>query len=766
MDFNPVPFDFVGGLSQWLKLVGLLIAGSIVLSLVLSIARNGAGGIKLFVNGLMSYLDDLGSLSPRRILAIGNLTWKEAVRRKALLIFVVFAVLLMFAGWFISDANDRAELQVNVHITFVLRTIAWLILPAVIFLSCWGIPEDIRLRSMHTVVTKPARRLEIVLGRMLGFGSVTILVLVVMGVIGYVWIQRQIPESVRDRLTCRVPVFGTLFFLDAEGQPARTGINVGDTWMYRSFIQGNSRARAVWIFRDISPNTVGDQLVLESRFEAFRTIKGTEKSVREGLEAQYTIVRNPREEAFGGLALGAAIRDVAEALREGQFRNAADELIEVAAKIRNSPNDIPEQDYIGLAGGSLQAAVVLQATDDSFAPLSRLFTELQEATQVLASPVTAAGNTVYDNIATKCEAVAEYLRTHADDLQENLPRLEVPLPSFGVSEFHEGDNVLTVNRKVEFSADYETLARFLAKKIEQWNLDGKLVEGDSLSTSLMQTMTEGETISVLNAELLITVLQEQLQNGSLQIQDGKLAVADGRRWFAFVDSLVRRELLVSQDSEGWLLTLDLFEDLTTRDTSNKQNMRIEAACLNDQMYLGMARPDLFIRLPDRSFAVGYSKAILTTGLMLLLVVVMGVTASCIVKGPVSVFFTLTIFIVGQFFHDFLQRIISGSEQGLGFVESATLIWQHRNPSVGIDASEATQSLVRNVDSGFTGLLAIVSNIIPNFGIFSSAALHVEKGFDVPLDSSVWPSLAIFLAFMIPCVLLAGAFLKFRELESK
>ena len=252
MDFNPVPFDFIGGLSQWLKLVGLLIAGSIVLALVLSIARNGAGGIKLFVSGLMSYLDDLGSLSPRRILAIASLTCKEAVRRKALLIFVVFAVLLMFAGWFISDANERAELQVNVHITFVLRTIAWLILPAVIFLSCWGIPEDIRLRSMHTVVTKPARRLEIVLGRMIGFGSVTLLVLGVMGVIGYVWIQRQIPDSVRDRLTCRVPVFGTLFFLDAEGQPARTGINVGDTWMYRSFVQGNSRARALHTIKIIA----------------------------------------------------------------------------------------------------------------------------------------------------------------------------------------------------------------------------------------------------------------------------------------------------------------------------------------------------------------------------------------------------------------------------------------------------------------------------------------------------------------------------------
>lgn len=761
MDFNPVPFDLASGLTQWLKLVGVLLAGTLVLALLLSLARNGAAGIGYFVSGLISYLEDLGSLSVRRILAITSLTFKEAVRRKALLVFVVFAVLLMFAGWFISDANERAELQVNVHITFVLRTIAWLILPAVIFLSCWGIPEDIRLRSLHTVVTKPARRLEIVLGRMLGFGSVAMVVLAVMGVIGFVWIRRQIPETVRDRLTCRVPVFGQLFFLGPDGQPSRTGINVGDTWMYRSYVQGNSRARAIWIFSDITPSTVGDELILESRFEAFRTIKGTEKSIRQGLEAQYTLVRNPREEAFGGMALGASIREIAESLRDGQFRNAADKLTDLGKKIRTSPKEIPDQDYAGLSAGAFQAGLVLNALDEEFRPLAERFDKLSLATAALRDQGAVAGNTVYENIATECDTVAAYFRDNAEDLQENLPRLEVPLPSFGVSEFHEGDNVMKIARKVEFVADYETLARFLAKNIDAWNGQGKLVEGNGLSSSLVETLTQDDLISPLNAELLSTVLQEQLQNGALKIADGKLAVADGRRWFAFFDDLVRRELLISQDSEGWLLTLDLFDDLTMNN-----GLRVEVSCLNDQMYLGMARPDLFVRLPDRPFIVGYTKAILTTGLMLLLVVVIGVTASCIVKGPVSVFFTLTVFVVGQFFHEFLLRIVGGNEQGLGLVESATLIVQHRNPSAGMNASEATQNLVRSVDKLSTGLLAGVSKVVPDFSVFGSASAHVEKGFDVPLDASVWPSLAVFFAFLIPCVLLAGACLKFRELESK
>ena len=80
------------------------------------------------------------------------------------------------------------------------------------------------------------------------------------------------------------------------------------------------------------------------------------------------------------------------------------------------------------------------------------------------------------------------------------------------------------------------------------------------------------------------------------MEDGKLAVTDGQRWFDFFDSLIQKNLLVSADSEGWMMERDLINDLTT----NGQ-LRVEVACVNDQMYLGMARPDLFIRKPDRGF---------------------------------------------------------------------------------------------------------------------------------------------------------------------
>ncbi len=783
MDFDIRPYDLSSAATSWMVLVGILTLISVGLSFVLSLARNGVSGVAIFTTGLGSYLGDLFSLSPKRIYALTKLTLLEAIRRKALLVFVVFAVLLMFAGWFLTDTNSRPELQVSIHVTFLLTAIAWLILPAVIFLSCWALPEDIRIRSLHTVVTKPARRLEIVIGRMAGMGIVSCLVLVVMGVIGAVWIYRKLPENSRSQLTCRVPVFGQLYFFDADGQPAATGINVGDTWMYRSHIAGNSRARAVWMFRDVNESSIvtdtigtGDEaktvegLKLECRFEAFRTVKGSEKSVLQGVQAQYTLSSNPREEAFGMLSQGEALRPVADALRDGQFRNGSDRLKELATRVRTTPDELRPADYLGLQNGLAVAGVILKEMKlPALLPVQEKFDAASSRGIALLRVLqtnNATGATdkpPYAEFAESLETLAGGILENADLLHESLPKLEVPLPAFHISEYHEGaaENITVIPRKLRFAADYETLARFLSGIFEKWSEEGKLVEGNAISSGLVDSLQKDASVSPLNAELLATVLNEQLTAGTLKISDGKLAVADGRRWFAFFDDLIRKELLISQDTEGWLIEKDLLTDLVSNGF-----LRVEVACLNDQMYLGMARPDLFIRKPDRSFLVGYTKALVSIALMLMLIIVLGVTVSCTVKGPVALFFTLTFFLVGQFFHEFMMKMLSGQEQGMGTLESAVLIAQHRNPQVGMDVSSTTSAVLKGADKGLEGVLRVFSNIVPDFSVFNRGSSFVENGFDVPFNDCVVPAVAIFAGFLIPCVLMAGAMLKFRELEAK
>ena len=223
MEFNPEIYSTIEGLSHWLFVFAALAAVLLLLAFVLSLLSRGAKGPELFGAAVVSSIKDLLGISLKRIMAIASLTFKEAIRRKALFVFVVFCIMFMFAGWFLTRGGDKPQLQVKLYISFVLTSITWLLLTVMLLLSCWGIPEDIRLRSLHTVVTKPTRRVEIVIGRIFGFSGIGLLVLGVMSVAGYVWIQRQLSERQKDVLTCRVPIYGPLEFLSDTGQPNESG---------------------------------------------------------------------------------------------------------------------------------------------------------------------------------------------------------------------------------------------------------------------------------------------------------------------------------------------------------------------------------------------------------------------------------------------------------------------------------------------------------------------------------------------------------------
>ena len=168
-----------------------------------------------------------------------------------------------------------------------------------------------------------------------------------------------------------------------------------------------------------------------------------------------------------------------------------------------------------------------------------------------------------------------------------------------MSEYHDLDetstNLTRVPRRLRFVADYETLGRFLAAEIGKKNESGGVLADGALKASLTEELVRDLKISQLNSERLVAVLGEQLTGGALAVEAGRLKVADGRSWYAFFDDLIRREQLVSEDTDGWMIEKDLIKDL-----AGQGYLRVEVACINDQMYLGMARPDLFVRKADRS----------------------------------------------------------------------------------------------------------------------------------------------------------------------
>jgi len=534
MTLQPESFDLLTGIVQWVITLGTFGLVFFLVATATSLAGHGRKGPGRVVRGTIRGLIDFLTPSPRRVLAIASLTWKESIRRKALLVFVVFAIVFMFASWFMADTTVRADHQVRNYVAFVFIAINLLVLPVVLLLSCWGLPEDIRLRSLHTVVTKPVRRSEVVLGRMVGFSAVGTLVLGIMGIVGYVWIQRQVADDVD--LICRVPVCGELSFLDRSGAPAEKGVNVGDIVETRSFVEGGTKAVGIWKF----PLTEeADSLKLESRFEAFRTWKG---DMKQTLRVRYILV-NPEKS------------------------------------------------------------------------------------------------------------------------------LRVPLPPFNVREF--ANNEFDVARQVTWTDEA---------------------------------------------------------------------------------SLEKR-------------TADIFNDLAQpSDQASLGVLEVHVQCLDRSQFLGASRGDFFVRLPNRSFATGYFKAIVGVWLKMLVVVMIGVTASCFVKWPVATLLCFTVIVIGQLARGFLDKILAGEQLGGGPFESIFRLLTHMNDTSPLPEGTLTV-IIQEADRSLTGGLWIVKYMIPDLTTFSMSE-WVAKGFDVPWDGVMLPSLAVTVAYAIPCLLLGYFSLSLRELESK
>ncbi|HIA19239.1 MAG TPA: ABC transporter permease, partial [Planctomycetaceae bacterium] len=136
----------------------------------------------------------------RRMMAIARLAVQEAIRKRVIVVFVVFMLLLLFGGWFLDvESSNPARL----YLSFVLTASTYLVLGLAMFLSAFSLPADVKNRTIYTVVTKPVRAHEIILGRIAGFVVVGTVLLLFMGIASYFFVVRGVnhDHSIRAEAT-------------------------------------------------------------------------------------------------------------------------------------------------------------------------------------------------------------------------------------------------------------------------------------------------------------------------------------------------------------------------------------------------------------------------------------------------------------------------------------------------------------------------------------------------------------------------------------
>lgn len=176
--------------------VGIVLAFAVVLLVccfVVSAVAHGplAGGDRIF-KFAVSYWRDLMSVSPRRVLAMARLAVQEAVRSRLLWGFAFFLGVMLFATWFQTASGEEPARQ---FLDFMLTVTSLLLVAMALLLSAFSLPTDISRHTIYTVVTKPVRSLELILGRVLGFSVVSLGLLVVLGACTYVMVVRGLDHS-------------------------------------------------------------------------------------------------------------------------------------------------------------------------------------------------------------------------------------------------------------------------------------------------------------------------------------------------------------------------------------------------------------------------------------------------------------------------------------------------------------------------------------------------------------------------------------------
>ena len=235
----------------------------------------GAGALGIIAVGLPFFIG-LARLRFRRILAIAQLSFKEAVRRRVLYVFAILLLVFLFGSWFIPA---KPEDQVRTYVQVAYMSLTPLLLLAGLLIAAFSIPADVRTQTIHTILTKPVERFEIILGRFLGFTALMTLVLVVISGVSLLYVVRGVtPEAAEESLKAREPLNGELSFLNTASE--KRGDSVGREWDYRSYITSGPPGReqtAVWKF-DAPPKSVADRDTVrcEFGFDIYRTTKGKE----------------------------------------------------------------------------------------------------------------------------------------------------------------------------------------------------------------------------------------------------------------------------------------------------------------------------------------------------------------------------------------------------------------------------------------------------------------------------------------------------------
>jgi hypothetical protein len=121
----------------------------------------------------------------RSIWAVATNTIKQAIRMKVAAVFLILLLVLLPVMGFSATGDGTLKGRLQTFVSYGLSLTAILLSLLTIIISIYTVASDIEQRQIYTVITKPIRRFEFLLGKLLGVILLDIFLLGLFAVIIY-----------------------------------------------------------------------------------------------------------------------------------------------------------------------------------------------------------------------------------------------------------------------------------------------------------------------------------------------------------------------------------------------------------------------------------------------------------------------------------------------------------------------------------------------------------------------------------------------------
>ncbi|HHT9137819.1 MAG TPA: ABC transporter permease subunit [Candidatus Wunengus sp. YC60] len=178
------------------------------------------------------------------ILTIAGHTFREVIRKKILHVLIGLGILIIAVSPFIPT-TDEPDARVKMMLVVFFQVVVLLCIVGIIFLSATSLPHEIEDRTIYGILSKPVSRLKIVAGKITGFALLSALLLIILGLLNVIAIQRiasKLPEGYRGILKARNEFAASQFSIQGKSHHVREGI----VW-----IEGGRSGIALWSFSDL-----------------------------------------------------------------------------------------------------------------------------------------------------------------------------------------------------------------------------------------------------------------------------------------------------------------------------------------------------------------------------------------------------------------------------------------------------------------------------------------------------------------------------------